>query len=77
MLLGQNKIHLLTYLMWGVFVVVETADGHCGYEFSWSPFRLLPMSGSSEFHYFHHLNYRGNYSPYFTYWDRICNTFNS
>ena len=37
--------------------VMETVDGHCGYEFSWSPYRLLPFSGSSEYHNFHKIQH--------------------
>ena len=69
-----RRVHLVTYLLWVVLRTAETTDGHCGYEFSWSPFRLLPMSGSSEFHQFHHFVFKGNYSSFFTYWDRLCGT---
>ena len=56
--------------------ICETSDGHSGYEFSWSAFRLLPFSGSSEYHNFHHLNTKGNFSSFFTFLDRILNTVN-
>jgi sterol desaturase/sphingolipid hydroxylase (fatty acid hydroxylase superfamily) len=74
-ILGR-KTHLFTYLMWVVLRISETTDGHCGYEFSWSPYRLLPMSGSSEFHNYHHLSFKGNYSSFFTYLDRVFGTVN-
>lgn len=75
LILGK-KVHLVTYMMWLVMRIAETVDGHSGYEFSWSPFRLVPFSGGSEFHNFHHLNFKGNYGSFFTFWDRICNTVN-
>jgi methylsterol monooxygenase/4-alpha-methyl-delta7-sterol-4alpha-methyl oxidase len=53
---------------------METCDGHCGYEFSWSPFRLLPLSGSSNYHNYHHSKNVGNYGSFFTLWDTICGT---
>jgi len=74
-ILGKTG-HLLTYQLWQIIRITEAADGHCGYEFSWSPFRLLPFSGSSEYHNYHHINYKGNYCSLFTYWDRICGTVN-
>jgi sterol desaturase/sphingolipid hydroxylase (fatty acid hydroxylase superfamily) len=74
-ILGQ-KVHLVTYLLWIAFRILESSDGHCGYEFSFSPFRVLPFSGSSQFHYFHHKYYKGNYSSFFIYWDVICSTVN-
>jgi len=73
LILGK-RVHLFTYLMWIVLRIAETTDGHCGYEFSWSPFRLMPMSGGSDYHNYHHLAFKGNYGSFFTYWDRICNT---
>jgi methylsterol monooxygenase/4-alpha-methyl-delta7-sterol-4alpha-methyl oxidase len=75
-LLGKN-VHFLTGLMWIILRVGETTDGHCGYEFSWSPYRLLPMSGSSEYHNYHHLSFKGNYSSFFTYLDRMFGTVNT
>ena len=53
---------------------METIDGHCGYEFSWSPYRLLPFSGSSEYHNFHHSHNVGNYGSFFSYWDTFFGT---
>lgn len=73
LLLGR-RTHITTYAIWILLRVGETSDGHCGYEFSWSPYRLLPFSGSSDFHNYHHLNYKGNYGSLFTFWDRICGT---
>jgi sterol desaturase/sphingolipid hydroxylase (fatty acid hydroxylase superfamily) len=57
-----------------VYRTLETMDGHCGYEFPWSPFRVMPFSGSSEYHNFHHSYNEGNYSSLFTYWDTIFKT---
>jgi sterol desaturase/sphingolipid hydroxylase (fatty acid hydroxylase superfamily) len=76
LILGK-RVHLLTYLLWIIMRIGETTDGHCGYEFSWSPYRLLPMSGSSEYHNYHHLNFKGNYGSFFTLWDTLCNTVNT
>jgi len=45
---------LATILIWFTLRVTETTEGHSGYEFSWSPFRLLPLSGSSDYHNYHH-----------------------
>jgi sterol desaturase/sphingolipid hydroxylase (fatty acid hydroxylase superfamily) len=44
MLLG-SRVHIWTIWMWTGMRTAETLDGHCGYEFSWSPYRLLPFSG--------------------------------
>jgi len=75
LILGKN-VHYATFLMWIILRLGETSDGHSGYEFSWSPYRLLPFSGSAEYHNFHHLNSKGNYSSFFTYWDKLNGTVN-
>jgi methylsterol monooxygenase/4-alpha-methyl-delta7-sterol-4alpha-methyl oxidase len=69
-----SQVHIVTYIMWGIVRVMETVDGHSGYEFSWSPYRLLPLSGSSSYHNFHHLQNVGNYCSFFTLWDTLCGT---
>ena len=69
-----NRMHLATYLMWMTFRVFESLDGHCGYEFPWSPYRLIPFSGSADFHNFHHEKNVGNYGSIFNIWDSICGT---
>lgn len=72
-LLGP-KAHIVTVFAWYVIRFGETLDGHCGYEFSWSPFRLIPLSGSAEYHDFHHSANVGNYSSFFCIWDTIFGT---
>lgn len=75
LLLGK-RMHFITYLTNLTMMTHESIDGHCGYDFSWSPHRLLPLSIGAEFHIFHHLKFKGNYSSLFTIWDRIGNTVN-
>jgi len=69
-----GQVHFATLLIWTVIRLMETVDGHCGYEFSWSPYRLLPLSGSSIYHNFHHSHNVGNYGSFFTLWDTLCGT---
>lgn len=66
--------HIFTLYMWTFLRVLETIDGHSGYDFSWSPFRLLPFSGGANYHNFHHSHNISNYGSFFTYWDTICKT---
>jgi sterol desaturase/sphingolipid hydroxylase (fatty acid hydroxylase superfamily) len=72
-ILGPN-VHLITVWAWFVIRFAETLDGHCGYEFSWSPFRLIPFSGSAEYHDFHHAANIGNYGSFFSIWDSVFGT---
>lgn len=72
-LLG-TRVHLFTYFMWIVLRILETTDGHCGYEFSWSPYRLLPLSGSASYHNYHHTHNIGNFGSFFMIWDSLMGT---
>lgn len=72
-LLGK-RMHFCSVLLWIVVRVCETLDGHCGYEFSWSPYRLIPFSTSASYHDFHHSHNVGNYSSFFSFWDTVCGT---
>jgi sterol desaturase/sphingolipid hydroxylase (fatty acid hydroxylase superfamily) len=73
MILGNN-CHFMTYILWGVIRLGETTDGHSGYEFSWSPYRLIPFATSSAYHAFHHSHNIGNYSSFFNIWDTYFQT---
>jgi sterol desaturase/sphingolipid hydroxylase (fatty acid hydroxylase superfamily) len=65
------KMHYFTYLVWGMIRISESIDGHCGYDFSWSPYRLIPFSTQSSYHNYHHTHNIGNYSSFFYIWDSI------
>lgn len=69
-----SRVHIITNYIWTIIRIVETSDGHSGYDFPWSPFRIMPLSGSASHHDFHHSHVNGNYSSFFTIWDRICGT---
>mmetsp|Transcript_14186 Transcript_14186/g.13760 ORF Transcript_14186/g.13760 Transcript_14186/m.13760 type:complete len:95 (+) Transcript_14186:692-976(+) len=73
-ILLKDKLHFWTYLMWNFVRLGETTDGHCGYEFSWSPYRILPFASSSAYHSFHHSHNVGNYSSFFSIWDTFYGT---
>ena len=70
LLLGRI-IHPSTVMLFGFLRTIESIDGHCGYEFPWSPFRLIPLSASSTYHRFHHTHNVGNYSSFLTFWDTV------
>jgi sterol desaturase/sphingolipid hydroxylase (fatty acid hydroxylase superfamily) len=72
-LIGSG-MHLATLQFWLAMRVFETVDGHSGYEFSWSPYRLLPFSTSSEYHNYHHSHNVGNYESFFSIWDTVLGT---
>ena len=61
----------MIYLAYRVF---ETCDGHSGYEFPFSPCRMIPLGGGANFHSYHHLVNVGNYGSAFIIWDLIFGT---
>lgn len=70
------NMHFTTYITWLVTITFESSDGHSGYDFSWSPHRILPFNIGAEYHYFHHLQFTGNYSSEFYHWDYLFETLN-
>ena len=73
LILGPN-MHILTAMCWYGLRTAESLDGHCGYEFSWSPYRFVPFSGGSAYHDFHHSSNVGNYSSWFSIMDTVFGT---
>jgi sterol desaturase/sphingolipid hydroxylase (fatty acid hydroxylase superfamily) len=73
--LGANllgtRMHMFTLCLWYFIRIAETSDGHSGYDFPWSPFRILPFTTNATYHDFHHLKNVGNYSSVFRIWDTI------
>ena len=69
-----TKCHVVTFWLWVIFQNIESVDAHCGYEFPWSPIRVLPMAAGGEYHNFHHSKNVGNFGSYFTFWDTVCGT---
>jgi len=51
--------------LWIIYRVLETLDGHSGFELPWSMFRYLPFSASAQSHDYHHSNNIGNYGSFF------------
>jgi len=69
-----SRIHIFTVLIWTAFRTTETIEDHSGYEFSFSPYRFIPFSGSASYHDFHHTHNIGNYASFFHIWDSLFGT---
>lgn len=65
--------HLILNWAWVTLRLIETIEVHSGYDI-WTPLHLLPFYGGAKFHDFHHMNFNGNYSSTFTYWDKLFGT---
>ena len=69
-ILGSH-IHFTSVIIYSFLRFNEAIDEHSGYEFPWSPYRLIPFQTSAAYHDFHHTNNVGNYSEFFIFWDYI------
>lgn len=72
-LLGNN-MHLITFFGWTCWGLSSTIEQHCGYDFPFLPFSIIPFSFGARYHDFHHSRYGYNYSSNFTYLDSIGKT---
>lgn len=73
-LILQDRLHFLACFTWYMLRTVESVEGHSGYDFSWSPFRMLPFGSDFGYHAYHHSHNVGNYSSFFTIWDTVFKT---
>lgn len=67
-------VHVITLYLWVVFRQWEAAEGHCGYDFPWSPTRWLPLSDGAVHHDFHHSKIKGNFAGFLSWTDRVFGT---
>lgn len=63
--------HIYVIWIWVVIRISQSVFGHCGYEFPWNPLKLIPLYEGGAYHYFHHIDQRGNMSGILPYLDRI------
>lgn len=72
--------HCVTLYVWVIWRIGETVTNHSGYEFPWSPYALLPFTGSAVAHDLHHSigggigKNSGNFGSFFCWWDKILGT---
>lgn len=53
LILGK-RLHMYTFLVFTIFRVFGTSNGHSGYEFPWQPWDLLPFRTTVGYHDYHH-----------------------
>ena len=67
-ILGK-RMHLSSYMAWNFVRLCNSLDGHCGYDFTWVPFRLLPFKLDGQEHPYHHSENIGSYGSFLSVWD--------
>lgn len=68
-------VHLAVIWIWVVWRQWEAAEGHCGYDFRWSPSHLLPGNDGATFHDVHHAKVKGNYAGFLAWVDGVFGTY--
>eukprot|EP00252_Welwitschia_mirabilis_P000022 TRINITY_DN10016_c0_g1_i1.p1 TRINITY_DN10016_c0_g1~~TRINITY_DN10016_c0_g1_i1.p1 ORF type:complete len:301 (+),score=40.81 TRINITY_DN10016_c0_g1_i1:315-1217(+) len=69
--------HMITFWLWIALRQIEAIDTHSGYDFPWSPTKLIPFYGGAEYHDYHHFiggQSTSNFASVFTYCDYIYGT---
>ncbi len=66
--------HVYTYYLWLAIRLVESQDGHSGYDLWFMPFRYFPFRPGAQVHDYHHSHNKGNYGSLSTFWDWLCGT---
>jgi methylsterol monooxygenase len=68
------ELHVVTMVVWLTVRLLQVVDAHSGYDFPWSLHNFLPFWAGADFHDYHHMAFKGNYSSSFRWWDWICGT---
>ena len=69
-----DQLHCFTFFYWIILKALVSSEGHSGYEFPWSPFRVLPLIMGSSFHDYHHSSNIGTYGASCYFWDLMTGT---
>ncbi len=66
--------HVAVVWLWFAFRQWEAAEGHCGYDFPYTPTHVLPFNDGAVHHDVHHARVKGNYAGFLTHCDRLFGT---
>lgn len=70
----KSRLHVISLVTWMTLRLIETNDGHSGYEFPISMFKAIPFMSDPSYHNYHHLKNIGNYGSFTWIWDTIFQT---
>ncbi|KAJ3168076.1 C-4 sterol methyl oxidase [Geranomyces variabilis] len=73
LMLGVD-VHVVTKAIWLAVRLIDTVDVHAGYDFPWALHKWMPFFGGADFHDYHHMAFKGNYSSSFRWWDWLFGT---
>ena len=67
-------VHIFTVIIWLNFRLIESLDGHSGYDWPWGISNWVPFSAGGRYHFFHHSNNVGNYGGIIHLFDTLLGT---
>lgn len=67
-------VHIFTVIIWLTFRMIESEDGHCGYDWPWAISNWIPLSTGGNYHFFHHSKNAGNYGAILHIFDTLLDT---
>jgi methylsterol monooxygenase len=70
----DSSLHCYTQMCWIFIRICEISVSHSGYSFPISFSNMFPWSTESDFHNYHHLNFKDNYGSFTKFWDYRCRT---
>lgn len=62
-------VHYCTVLVFLIYRIIQSYEGHCGYTWSWNTLSLFPFTVGSDHHDFHHAANMGNFGSVFLFLD--------
>lgn len=68
------KAHCFTFFFWVSWKILMITEGHAGYEFKWSPLRVMPFVADPSYHDYHHSHNVGNFAANCYVWDVLFDT---
>ena len=72
-ILGSNA-HCFTFFFCVSWKILMITEGHSGYEFKWSPLRVMPFVADPSYHDYHHSHNVGNFAANCYVWDVLFHT---
>lgn len=67
-------VHIFTVIVWLTFRMIESEDGHSGYDWPWAISNWIPFSSGGNYHFFHHSKNVGNYGAIIHIFDTFLGT---
>ena len=67
-------VHIFTIIIWLVYRVTESMDGHCGYDWPWAVSNWVPFAAGGDYHFYHHSHNIGNYGGIVHIFDTLLGT---